>query len=234
MFHQSAVAQCADPSPTGDCDGDGVLNQADLDDDNDGILDTDEGECGVFEFRLNGNPVTQIAGTGSTAQVASGDIYRVSNGLLNTTTSTSYDIYYSIINRTPTGSVIISGGNLIEITDNIGGRDVWVEYEIVFSEAGSSTPTNPLGNLITINDFIMILGDVDSEGPRDITEIAGVPSSVPTSDVVFGSNLEPGGFENTPPAPPTGYNFYRVRTDIFTPNTTWVGEVNTTTFAPGP
>jgi hypothetical protein len=37
------AAQCADTSDSGDCDGDGVLNGVDLDDDNDGILDTDEG-----------------------------------------------------------------------------------------------------------------------------------------------------------------------------------------------
>ncbi|WP_143751911.1 Ig-like domain-containing protein, partial [Maribacter sp. 4U21] len=34
-------AQCS--GPTGDCDGDLIVNQDDLDDDNDGILDTDEG-----------------------------------------------------------------------------------------------------------------------------------------------------------------------------------------------
>ena len=36
-------AQCANTSDSGDCDGDGVLNGVDLDDDNDGILDADEG-----------------------------------------------------------------------------------------------------------------------------------------------------------------------------------------------
>ena len=36
-------AQCVDQSPTGDCDGDLVLNADDFDNDNDGILDVDEG-----------------------------------------------------------------------------------------------------------------------------------------------------------------------------------------------
>jgi len=44
---ESVNAQCADPSPTGDCDSDLVLNQDDLDDDNDGILDTDEDTCTI-------------------------------------------------------------------------------------------------------------------------------------------------------------------------------------------
>ncbi|WP_276390200.1 gliding motility-associated C-terminal domain-containing protein [Eudoraea chungangensis] len=41
----SGLAQCSDTSPLADCDGDGVLNGADLDDDNDGILDTNEYDC---------------------------------------------------------------------------------------------------------------------------------------------------------------------------------------------
>lgn len=35
-------SQCTDISPTGDCDGDGLTNALDLDDDNDGISDIDE------------------------------------------------------------------------------------------------------------------------------------------------------------------------------------------------
>ncbi|MCG2462473.1 gliding motility-associated C-terminal domain-containing protein [Flavobacteriaceae bacterium F89] len=38
-------AQCGDPSPTGDCDGDGIVNSIDQDDDNDGIPDTAEYLC---------------------------------------------------------------------------------------------------------------------------------------------------------------------------------------------
>ena len=40
----NASAQCADASPTGDCDNDGITNANDLDDDNDGILDVIDGE----------------------------------------------------------------------------------------------------------------------------------------------------------------------------------------------
>ncbi len=38
-------AQCANTSPTGDCDGDGIINSLDLDDDNDGIPDVAEYLC---------------------------------------------------------------------------------------------------------------------------------------------------------------------------------------------
>ena len=42
FVNNSFYAQCADTSSTGDCDGDGVQNSIDLDNDNDGILDTNE------------------------------------------------------------------------------------------------------------------------------------------------------------------------------------------------
>ena len=46
-------AQCADTSPTGDCDGDLVLNKDDDDDDNDGILDADEQNvCGFTPITI--------------------------------------------------------------------------------------------------------------------------------------------------------------------------------------
>ncbi|MCA0132815.1 beta strand repeat-containing protein, partial [Winogradskyella alexanderae] len=41
-YSQLSFAQCADVSPTGDCDFDLVLNGSDIDDDNDGILDSVE------------------------------------------------------------------------------------------------------------------------------------------------------------------------------------------------
>lgn len=41
-------AQCADITGTGDCDGDGIINANDLDGDNDGILDVDEGKNAVL------------------------------------------------------------------------------------------------------------------------------------------------------------------------------------------
>ncbi|MFK8060828.1 MAG: hypothetical protein AB8B78_12150, partial [Polaribacter sp.] len=46
--------------PTDDFDGDGVCNNIDLDDDNDGILDTDEGECSAVGLA---GPI--VANTGS-------------------------------------------------------------------------------------------------------------------------------------------------------------------------
>jgi len=49
-------AQC--PGPPGDCDGDGIANGIDLDDDNDGILDASELSCvNVFDPILDDNSV---------------------------------------------------------------------------------------------------------------------------------------------------------------------------------
>ncbi|WP_299012127.1 T9SS type A sorting domain-containing protein [uncultured Polaribacter sp.] len=50
----ASYAQCADTSATGDCDGDGITNEIDLDDDNDGIFDIVECPTeDVFEYNLN-------------------------------------------------------------------------------------------------------------------------------------------------------------------------------------
>ena len=52
FFTQNSRAQCT--GPANDCDNDGVVNSQDLDDDNDGILDTDEGYAPCTNFI--GNP----------------------------------------------------------------------------------------------------------------------------------------------------------------------------------
>ncbi len=53
---ENSIAQCADTSPGFDCDGDGILNGIDLDDDNDGLLDTDEYDCPAGSDLLWGSP----------------------------------------------------------------------------------------------------------------------------------------------------------------------------------
>ena len=55
-YTSNIAAQCADPSPTGDCDGDLILNASDLDDDNDGILDVDEFDCTTGGSLVWGDP----------------------------------------------------------------------------------------------------------------------------------------------------------------------------------
>jgi hypothetical protein len=72
-----------DTSSTGDFDCDGVANNTDLDDDNDGILDTSEQTCGTFTtnhklnggisvFRDNSSTFSIIAGVGSDNNVDEG------------------------------------------------------------------------------------------------------------------------------------------------------------------
>ncbi|EDP95696.1 probable aggregation factor core protein MAFp3, isoform C [Kordia algicida OT-1] len=50
----TSLAQCADTSPTGDCDSDTVQNGVDLDDDNDGILDDSEKSYVMMQYNLSG------------------------------------------------------------------------------------------------------------------------------------------------------------------------------------
>ena len=80
---QNSFAQCADQSKTGDCDGDGIINEIDLDDDNDGISDADEGfvENEIVTdyqtiFTITTDPTaggtTPVNGTGTVNAVISG------------------------------------------------------------------------------------------------------------------------------------------------------------------
>ena len=67
-------AQCADTSPTGDCDGDGIVNSIDQDDDNDGIPDVAEYLCPPIDSQLvwgvptwtGGNPDDDFSSTATT------------------------------------------------------------------------------------------------------------------------------------------------------------------------
>ena len=62
LFTNNISAQCSDTSATGDCDGDSILNGVDLDDDNDGILDVNEGyllsSCIEKGYLMQGSPAT--------------------------------------------------------------------------------------------------------------------------------------------------------------------------------
>ncbi|BFP42741.1 hypothetical protein FGF1_35860 [Flavobacteriaceae bacterium GF1] len=97
FFALEANAQCADTSPTGDCDGDLVLNGVDQDNDNDGILDVDEYDCAVGGSNLiwgtpvwtGGDPDTDGLSTATTT--IDGTAVTADNSGTNFTVLTSYD-----------------------------------------------------------------------------------------------------------------------------------------------
>jgi len=219
--------------PAADADNDGIANQDDLDDDNDGILDSEEAgmNCGTFEFNLVNAAAnrSQIAGVGSSTDVLAGDKY-VFGGGLTYSAGSDYDVVITIVDRSATGPIPIQANNLI----SVNGRaidDNWVEFEVSIVEAGSATIASPTGIPVVLNDFTFILGDVDSKvnatpnpNVHDIGEVVGFTSGG-TTNVLVGSNLEPGGFDNGGTVDPS-FQLYRLRQDLVGDPTNWTDEGN--------
>ncbi|MBG7612288.1 choice-of-anchor A family protein [Polaribacter sp. BAL334] len=106
MFTFSSNAQCVIAN---DCDGDGIVNSIDLDDDNDGILDTEECEVliGVTPFAVsNGNSVNYSLNSVGNGFIL--DVTRMDNSFnltINGTPLTTQEIQFQQ-NQTPTGQNI--------------------------------------------------------------------------------------------------------------------------------
>ena len=150
-------AQCADPSPSGDCDGDSVINSLDDDDDNDGILDVDEIDCtprildwnlatytGSFtpQEDLLRTSYTNIGGTLLTITNVDSSIPPVTS---------SFDAGFSSLNGT-------SGLRLLSEADELNAGNV-IQYKILFK--------NPVSGLT----FSLVDIDKRAEGlGADFTE----------------------------------------------------------------
>ncbi|WP_298418229.1 choice-of-anchor U domain-containing protein, partial [uncultured Kordia sp.] len=218
---EDRVDVCPGGDDTADADVDGIPDGCDLDDDNDGILDVDERICDTYTFSQAGSVVTQVAGSGSIADVAVNDKYVFSNAL--TSGLGNYDILLTIVNRSSSGPVIISASSLLTL-NGATIDDNWVEFTVEIVESGSATVATPTGILVTLYNFTLVLGDIDSVGGVDVGEIVGFkPTGVSTS--IVGTSLEAGGFDNggTLSSP---YQLYRLRKDIAGNTIDWTDEVN--------
>ena len=104
LFSSFGHAQCADISYSGDCDGDGVINGLDLDNDNDGIYDTDEVDCaspamnsGGYGYNSKLNPSNTASGTLTNLASYTG---------ITAASPTYFDYYYEVQGNAEWGSGI--------------------------------------------------------------------------------------------------------------------------------
>ncbi len=208
-----------------DTDNDGVIDLVDLDDDNDGILDTDEQDCTTFSFDYT-VARTQLAGTGSINNSVAGDIWLLANGLVGANGS-RYDVVLTIINEnTPSGSLNIDRSGVPDLL-SVGRRPndhFYVEVNLAIVAPGSATTANTSGTPVTIDNFDVILSDIDSNVTDDFTEVGGVLNTSAHTSVMIGASLESGGFEGG--TAPGIYESYRLRTDLAGNLTDWNDEVN--------
>lgn len=146
---------------TTDSDGDGVFDQSDLDDDNDGIPDLDElstvasnsqPPCGgetVLDFS---SPATLVSGTALTQ----GAVYRIANVTTATdalvTITTTFNISVANIDNNSADPASFKPQSAFNFP-SVGDQG-YVEYNIQFVNSGGSTP-------VVIPKFFMNFNDID-------------------------------------------------------------------------
>ena len=191
------------PCPDIDFDGDGVNNLIDVDDDNDGILDVDEGSQQFVES--NPTSLTQVSGTGISTDVEVNDVY-VYNDFLNIDgqvydlvtkileislgANTSDDTYRIGLNGT--AGVPTINYNSIEAVESDFCR---LQYSFIISN--SISMTNPEGVLANIPDVSATISDIESAPGRDVSEIGGIGRG----KLVNGTLLDPTHVFSVSPTP---------------------------------
>ena len=165
-FFVTANAQTGTPT---DIDGDGIPNNVDLDDDNDGILDTVESV--ISYIQLNGFTAFKPASIPSTGLVT-GDRLIKRNAL--TYLNASYDAILEFTNvYAGSGRVRLIGGGDIALQNIYAYENPYFSYTIKFMPAGVATPTGTL-TASTINNVAVSLADIDGNGnSSDMGDVAG-------------------------------------------------------------
>ncbi|MEZ4854530.1 Ig-like domain-containing protein [Flavobacterium sp.] len=160
--------QCADISPTGDCDGDGIINQDDFDSDNDGILDSNEGKCTTLGTTVFNNDARYIDAGFHAA------IYRSSPGVFYAAgarmSAAGTDILNAVLispangyNYTGTPLFATAGsdanGHGYLLTTN--GFYFWGRASATTPFTQIQLPLNSLGNPIDPNDVLYLDSDLN-------------------------------------------------------------------------
>ncbi|MEL6388903.1 MAG: choice-of-anchor J domain-containing protein [Bacteroidota bacterium] len=208
-----------------DTDGDGIVDGIDLDDDNDGILDTDESPASI-DFS---GTRTLLVGSSITNMVV-GDIVVYSDAIRDCD-----DIFYDIVieitglSTNATSEAASTGINLDGIATPADDR--YVTFNIRVVERGSATTTNTQGTLASITDFVLEQRDIDSNNGTDATEVVGFSNSTAPDSFYFDpfTIVEQGGFVNGG-GPGSNFTYFRMiplsGTNNWTANDGFVEEDN--------
>ncbi len=161
-----------------DFDGDGVGDECDVDDENDGVLDSEE--CPLNRRILLSENVALHSVGANASDLKAGDVLINSN--IFTFNGTQIDALITIVNEhTPTGKVELRSNGALRLTAVVPNENPFVEYEIVFVETGTNQP-------IPIQNATMIMRDIDGTNSNSLFEFMGYEAAVsPNSYVVYDS-----------------------------------------------
>ncbi len=177
-----------DAEDSTDTDGDGIIDSVDVDDDNDGILDVIE----EAESALNFNAAPQILVGTDLTQLVAGDSYLVPN--VGSANGQNLDAIFTIV-EIPAFERFDATTRSLALAPS--QADPYVTLQVTFVEAGSATPTDPMGTPVTLDVFAITLDNVDSIMDSSITDVVGFETGVPDSvnfDAGPNTLLEEGGF----------------------------------------
>ncbi|MDD5150858.1 MAG: hypothetical protein PHC28_10350, partial [Flavobacterium sp.] len=202
---------CVDSCLVGtDTDGDGVSDLCDLDDDNDGILDTVECPANEVLF-ANLKPLypAVIPATGLTV----GDRIKKTGALVFG--AQTYDMIIEMTSvQLGTGAITLQSGSLV-LANCVPNTNPYAGMKVEFVPTGSAPTavgTNPAYTPATIPEWTLLVGDVDGNGNANFGEVIGsslayypTVASVGSRLSNLGITLDVSGFGG----PGAGYVYHR-------------------------
>ena len=192
-----------------DSDGDGIPDSTDVDDDNDGIIDTYE--CSASIQFTNSSVLTAA----DLNDVKAGEKVVYSNAILFQ--NQYYDIVLTI--TAISGSFTVDCDGKLDVSSFNSSNDDYITYSIDLVEAGSATALDPIGVPAVLYGIILESRDIDTSSGDNFTEIVGFNPSTVTSIISpylsATTNLEQAGFVNG--GGPAGYTLYRLDPALVAP-----------------
>ncbi len=180
-----------------DADGDGVNDVADLDDDNDGILDTVECPVSALLTFDPTSPPTPVSTGADIANLVAGDVFLFSGGF--TDGILSYDVRLNIIEVSGPGETAISAtSGRLGISDHNPNDNKFIAFELTVVETATVSAGDLVGIPVSLANANIFIGDLDATTGRDMSDVGGfaVGSGINSrlGALVQGSALTNSGF----------------------------------------
>ncbi|WP_298497387.1 CshA/CshB family fibrillar adhesin-related protein, partial [uncultured Algibacter sp.] len=161
-----------------DSDNDGFGDFCDLDDDNDGILDTEEcafSPTWVLSYQL-------IVESGNATDLKTGDILRKVNAL--SYAGKNYDVLVEILNENiPTGSLHIrTSDGALRFNGANPQENPFIEYSLTIVESGTT-------NVATLPYVVTILRDIDGSSSGTFYDVQGYSTSLAYNQISPGNAI---------------------------------------------